>query len=110
MPDPDTDPMQLAQALADQFAELDAQGLAEQLARRTEPTGDAFWTWLQIGMSAGWVSEPLCATHDIIPSTEEGLEMWNNGFDPCEHVVRCWPDDQVAVWRRQQITCPEPTS
>jgi hypothetical protein len=50
-----------------------------------------FAEWISVGIERGWCSEPVCATHDGIPRTEaEGL-AWDDGWDPCENVVRLWP-------------------
>ena len=72
-----------------------------------EPTtavlaGQDFWGWLAQGMEAGWISEPFCATHDLIPRTAEGERAWDDGFDPCEHAVRLWPEDET-------VPNPDPT-
>jgi hypothetical protein len=53
-----------------------------------------FWDWLRIGIDAGWVSEPVCATHEGVPTTVEGMKEWDEGHDPCEHIVRLIPDDE----------------
>ena len=58
-----------------------------------------FAEWISVGIERGWCSEPVCATHDGIPRTEaEGL-AWDDGWDPCENVVRLWPlsDSQPVV-------------
>ena len=39
------------------------------------------------------VSDIVCATHDGIPNTAEERAEWEAGGDPCEHVIRVWPDD-----------------
>lgn len=52
-----------------------------------------FWHWAEHGVSRGWCSEPVCATHDGIPSTPEEQAEWDEGHDPCEHVLRLWPDE-----------------
>ena len=30
-------------------------------------TIDEVWTWLQVGIDKGWVTEPFCYTHDGDP-------------------------------------------
>jgi hypothetical protein len=52
-----------------------------------------FAEWLQTGMEEGWCSPPACATHDGIPNTDEEAAQWEAGEDPCEHVLRLWPQD-----------------
>lgn len=45
--------------------------------------------WLQIGIDKGWISEPFCNTHDGDPyMTEEEEKEWEEGGDPCLHVVK----------------------
>ena len=52
---------------------------------------EAFEEWLAHGVLNGWISYPACATHDGIPSTDAETEAWEEGWDPCEHVLRLWP-------------------
>jgi hypothetical protein len=48
-----------------------------------------FGAWLQMGITKGWVSEPFCNTHDGDPyMTEEEEKEWEDGGDPCLHVVK----------------------
>lgn len=48
-----------------------------------------FDTWLQLGVDEGWVSEPFCFTHDGDRyMTEEEENEWQEGGDPCCHVVK----------------------
>lgn len=51
------------------------------------------YEWIAYGVERGWVTE-ACATHDGIPSTPEEDEWWEDGLDPCQHVLRLWPDGQ----------------
>ncbi len=47
------------------------------------------WTWLQIGIDKGWVTEPFCYTHDGDPyMTEEEEKEWEDGGDPCAPVLK----------------------
>jgi hypothetical protein len=48
--------------------------------------------WIEFGVWKGWCSKPACATHDGIPRTALEEEAWEEGFDPCEHVIRLWPE------------------
>jgi hypothetical protein len=45
--------------------------------------------WLKLGVENGWVSQPFCFTHDgdSYMTEEEELE-WEDGGDPCCHVVK----------------------
>jgi hypothetical protein len=48
-----------------------------------------FGEWLNKGIESGWITEPFCNTHEIDPGMdEEEQEEWEQGFDPCQHVVR----------------------
>ena len=84
----------------DLLAENDIEAFTEQVQPTArEADSDAFWDWLSYGIEKGWVSEPVCGTHDVIPQTVEGTRAWNDGQDPCEHVVRLWPDGQTPKVR-----------
>jgi len=52
---------------------------------------DDFAEWVSIGIERGWCSVPTCATHDGIPRTEAEESAWDDGWDPCENVLRLWP-------------------
>jgi hypothetical protein len=48
-----------------------------------------FGTWLNQGIDEGWISEPFCNTHDLDPvMSEEEQQEWEDGGDPCQHVLR----------------------
>jgi len=48
-----------------------------------------FWAWLEMGINKGWVTEPFCNTHDGDPyMTEEEEKGWEDGGDPCLHVIK----------------------
>jgi hypothetical protein len=48
-----------------------------------------FGIWLQNGIDKGWITEPFCYTHDGDPyMTEEEEQEWEDGGDPCAHVVK----------------------
>jgi hypothetical protein len=48
-----------------------------------------FLVWLQSGIDNGWVTEPFCMTHDGDPyMTEEEEKEWEEGGDPCCHVIK----------------------
>lgn len=44
--------------------------------------------WLTIGVTNGWCSPPVCITHDGYPTTLEEDEEFNEGHDPCIHIIR----------------------
>ena len=49
-----------------------------------------FGIWLTNGIERGWISDPYCHTHDggMQYMSEEEIEEWDAGGDPCEHVIR----------------------
>ena len=49
-----------------------------------------FSAWLSNGIENGWISEPYCHTHDggYQYMSEEEIQEWEDGGDPCEHVLR----------------------
>lgn len=45
--------------------------------------------WLSYGIEKGWITEPFCNTHDGDPyMTDEEEQEWEEGGDPCCHVVK----------------------
>lgn len=63
-------------------------------------TGDEgidFWNWQQYGERRGWVSDAVCATHDGIPGTPDENAEWEAGYDPCQHVLRLWPNGRLPA-------------
>jgi hypothetical protein len=55
-----------------------------------------FDEWLQIGVDNKWCGPAVCATHDGIPMSEAEEEEWEQGSDPCQHIVRLYEDETVA--------------
>ena len=57
--------------------------------RRSKEDRD-FSKWLIKGIDRGWVTEPFCTTHDggYQYMSEEEIEEWDEGGDPCCHVIR----------------------
>jgi hypothetical protein len=51
-----------------------------------------FRNWIEIGISKGWVSDVFCNIHDGGPMTEEELQAWEDGQDPCSTHIRVWDD------------------
>jgi hypothetical protein len=48
-----------------------------------------FEIWIKNGIERGWITEPFCNTHDGDPyMSEEELEEWDQGGDPCQVVIR----------------------
>jgi hypothetical protein len=52
------------------------------------PEDELFMTWLMTGIDYGWISEPVCSTHDGVPLTEAEEQEWEEAGNPCVHVVR----------------------
>jgi hypothetical protein len=55
-----------------------------------EITHDDFLVLLEQAERRGWVSAPVCATHDGVPHSEDEESEWEGGFDPCAPIVRLW--------------------
>jgi hypothetical protein len=50
---------------------------------------DEFQIWFNNGVKRGWISDMTCATHDgIEPISQEEIDEWEAGGDPCQFVVR----------------------
>jgi hypothetical protein len=48
-----------------------------------------FGDWLKVGVDNSWITTPFCHTHDLDPGmTEEEQKEWEDGGDPCQHVLR----------------------
>jgi hypothetical protein len=63
--------------------------MTENIEDPIEDPIDEVWTWLQIGIDKGWVSEPFCYTHDGDPyMTDEEQQQWEEGGDPCSPVIK----------------------
>ena len=52
-----------------------------------------FEEWITTGILNGWISQPVCSTHDGIPSTHDEDLEWAEGGDPCIYAVRIFSDD-----------------
>jgi hypothetical protein len=54
------------------------------------PEEQEFSIWLENGIERGWISEPYCHTHDggMQYMSDEEIQEWEDGGDPCEHVLR----------------------
>lgn len=47
-----------------------------------------FDEWLKYGVDNGYCTEQFCNTHDGMPMSESEEQAWEDGNDPCMHVVR----------------------
>jgi hypothetical protein len=56
-----------------------------------------FESWLQQGYEAGFCGPPVCASHDGIPTTGDEDADYEDGGDPCQHVIRLYEDADVKA-------------
>jgi len=49
-----------------------------------------FDEWMSYGVNKGWCGPPVCTTHDGLPMSEQEDTEFNEGQDPCIHVVRMY--------------------
>jgi hypothetical protein len=69
---------------------------------------ETFNEWLKTGLEQGWMTPPLCYTHDGLPTTAQEDELFAEG-DPCIHIMRLYANPQEkadceenfspAIWR-----------
>lgn len=75
-----------------------------------------FDQWIAHGITQGWCGPPVCDTHDGTPTTAGEDNQYDNGEDPCIHVIRLYQDHTTkaavesnhspSVWRKQSIGTP----
>jgi hypothetical protein len=53
-----------------------------------------FEEWMRYGIEAGFCGPPVCETHDGTPTSEEEDHEFDDGSDPCIHVVRLYEDEK----------------
>ena len=46
--------------------------------------------WIQYGIDRGYCTPTACNTHDGPEMTAEEADAFEEGYDPCIHVVRLW--------------------
>jgi hypothetical protein len=56
-----------------------------------------FEEWHRTGYENGWCGPALCYTHDGVPTSTAEDEAWENGDDPCIHVVRLYEDNDMKT-------------
>jgi len=63
-----------------------------------------FQEWYNLGVKNGYCSPQFCNTHDCYPMHETEKKAWDEGSDPCAHMVRLgspedWslPDEWLEV-------------
>ena len=52
----------------------------------------AFDDWMEFGIKQGWCTAPVCLTHDGEPTTVEEDAEFEEGSDPCIHIIRMCED------------------
>lgn len=51
-----------------------------------------FDEWISYGIEKGWCGPPVCYTHDGLPMSESEMQEFDDGTDPCMHIVRMYED------------------
>jgi hypothetical protein len=51
-----------------------------------------FDEWIAYGIENGWCGPPVCYTHDGLPMSEQEYAEFDEGQDPCTHIVRMYED------------------
>ena len=46
--------------------------------------------WIKFGVEHGYCAEPACNTHLGVELTDEEEAEYEDGGDPCVHVLRLW--------------------
>ena len=54
-----------------------------------------FDEWITFGIEKGWCGPPVCYTHDGLPMSEHEMQGFDDGEDPCMHVVRMYEDTDM---------------
>ena len=53
-----------------------------------------FEDWIAYGIKQGWCGPPVCYTHDGLPMADEEHEEFDEGHDPCLHIIRMYESEQ----------------
>lgn len=58
-----------------------------------------FESWIAYGIEKNFCGPPVCITHDGEPMTEEESNEFEQGSDPCIHMIRPYQDlkERLAV-------------
>lgn len=51
-----------------------------------------FEEWIKTGIENGWCGPAICYTHDGFPTSEHEDAEFEDGADPCMHVIRLYED------------------
>lgn len=52
---------------------------------------------MELGIMRGFVTAPICYTHDGLPTTANEDEEWDDGGDPCIHILRLFRDEEERL-------------
>ena len=79
-----------------------------------------FDEWLDLGYKEGWVGPPICDTHDGTPMADSEFAEFEDGGDPCIHILRLYEspeqkaeiecDHSPSVWRAANRGLPHGTA
>lgn len=71
-----------------------------------------FNEWVRFGRERNWCGNAVCYTHDGLPLTKTEDDEFNEGLDPCVHVIRLYESKEVrdavednhapSVWRNAE--------
>jgi hypothetical protein len=59
----------------------------------------SFEEWITIGINNKWCGPPVCNTHDGLPTTLAEDAEFDEGVDPCIHIIRLYEDGAI----KQQV-------
>ena len=82
-------------------------GIKNILTKNTELD---FNQWLAIGLHNNWIGPPICYTHDGLPTSQLEDQQYDDGQDPCLHILRLYENDvhritiednhSPSIWRQ----------
>lgn len=58
---------------------------------------DSFDDWLRYGYGKGWCGPDVCYAHDGLPTTAQEDASWDDGGDPCVHIIRLYDSVETKV-------------
>lgn len=56
-----------------------------------------FDEWLAEGFKQGWCGPSICYTHDGMPMSDEEYQEFEDGNDPCMHIIRLYEDPTMKA-------------
>lgn len=63
----------------------------EEVLQAAEASITSYEAWLEMGKALGYCSEEVCSQHGGMNMTDEEVEAFERGEDPCVFVVRLYP-------------------